>query len=275
MADAYVQLGRFNGMPAADAMQEARNAVRRALELAPNDPLALTTMGWVVRTADWKWREAREYFTRARAAQPGNAAAILALAVLELNLRHYEAALALAQQAVAADPLNAAAHFTLGTVYSMTDRPADAFPVYERAIALAPAAEEYRSHLSLMYARLGRHAEAEAEAKKETNPGYRLVATALSAALRGDQAAALQARAALVANHADDMAGYLTLVCTVLGDQEGSLEWMARSIARRDNGVPWAKCNLWVDRVRQRWGWDETRRDELLRRAGLADDQLN
>ena len=50
----------------------------------------------------------------------------------------------------------------------------------------------------------------------------------------GEQANALQARAALVANHAHDAAGYVSLVCTVIGDQEGSLEWRARSIARRD-----------------------------------------
>jgi TolB-like protein/Flp pilus assembly protein TadD len=269
MADAYVQLGRFNGMPNAEAMGEARKAALRALELAPEEPLALAAMGWVARNADWNWRGARGYFARSLRAQPGNGATLSASAILELNLGRSEAALALARQAVVADPLNAGAHFALATIYNNQGRPADAVPFYRRAIALAPSADEYHCLLATVHAMMGNHDEAQAELSKEPHPGYRLVGLAACAALRGDKTAAARARAELIANHANDFPGYIAEVCAVQGDMEGALEWVERAITARDNSVPWLKNLVWLAPLGENPRWLE-----LLRRVGLADDQL-
>jgi tetratricopeptide (TPR) repeat protein len=269
MADAYVQLGRFNGMPNAEAMGEARKAALRALELAPEEPLALAAMGWVARNADWNWRAARGYFARSLRAQPGNGATLSASAILELNLGRSEAALALARQAVVADPLNAGAHFALATIYNNQGRPADAVPFYRRAIALAPSADEYHCLLATVHAMMGNHDEAQAELSKEPHPGYRLVGLAACAALRGDKTAAARARAELIANHANDFPGYIAEVCAVQGDMEGALEWVERAITARDNSVPWLKNLVWLAPLGENPRWLE-----LLRRVGLADDQL-
>ena len=269
IADAYVQLGRFNGMPNVEAMGEARKAALRALELAPEEPLALAAMGWVARNADWNWRAARGYFARSLRAQPGNGATLSASAVLELNLGRSEAALALARQAVVADPLNAGAHFTLALIYFTQGRLAEAVPAYRRAIALAPSADEYHCQLANLHAMMGNHDEAQAELSKEPHPGYRLVGLATCAALRGDKTAAARARAELIANHANDFPGYIADVCAAQGDMEGALEWVERSITARDNSVPWLKCDVWLAPLGENPRWLE-----LLRRVGLADDQL-
>ncbi len=269
IADAYVQLGRFNGMPALEAMNEARTAARRALEFEPHEPTALAALGWVARTADWNWREARRYFARALAAQPGNSAIISANAILELNLGNTDGALTLAERAVAVDPLNASAYFNLGVVYYMLKRPADALPAYDRAIALAPTAEEYHCHRAVILALLGRHAEARLAWEAEPHPGYRRVAIGHCAALSGDRAEASRALAELIANHADDFPGYISDVCASQGDLTGALDWFDRAISRRDNSVPWFKCDLWHVPLR-----DHPRWLELIRRIGLSDDQL-
>lgn len=266
IADAYVQLARFNGMPALPGMNEARAAARRALELAPDDPVALTAMGWVARTADWNWPEARRYFARALEVQPGSAATLSASAILELNLGQKQEALQLARRAVAADPLNPSAQFTLGVIEYNRGAANLALPLYQRAIALAPTAEEYHCHLAVILALLGRHEEALREIEKEPNEGYRLVAVAHCAALRGDLTTGRAARDALIARHADDFPGYISDVCASLGDTDGALEWFERSIARRDNSVPWFGSSVWQEPLRANPRWQE-----LIRRVGLAE----
>jgi TolB-like protein/predicted Zn-dependent protease len=269
IAESFVQLGRFNGMPALEAMNEARTAARKALELAPENATALVALGWVARTADWNWREARRLFGRALELQPGDAATLSANAILELNLGRNDVALNFARRAVAADPLNASAHFELGVVLYMVGRPAEALPVYQRAIALAPSAEEYYCHLAVILALLGRHDEARAAVEREPNPGYRLIAAAHCAALRGDKAEAARARAELESKYAEDFPGYISDVCASQGDLESALKWFERSIARRDNSTPWFKSDVWHAPLRSDPRWQE-----LIRRVGLADDQL-
>jgi tetratricopeptide (TPR) repeat protein len=245
---------------------EARAAARRALELAPDDPVALTAMGWVARTADWNWPEARRYFARALEVQPGSAATLAASAILELNLGQKQEALQLARRAVAADPLNPSAQFTLGVIEYNRGAADLALPFYQRAIALAPTAEEYHCHLAVILALLGRHEEALREIEKEPNEGYRLVAVAHCAALRGDLSTGRAARDALIARHADDFPGYISDVCASLGDIAGALEWFERSIARRDNSVPWFGSSVWQEPLRSNPRWQE-----LIRRVGLAE----
>ncbi len=269
MAQAYIKLGRFGGMPTAVGIGEARRAAQRALELDPDQPIALSAMGWVQRTVDFDWKGAEKSFQRALALAPEDSQLMCDAAVLYFNIGQVERALALAQKAAELDSLSATAQLILGDLLWQTGRVAEGVRQLPKGIKLAPDAEEFRSHLAVGLAMLKRFAEAEAMADQEPNDGYRLFGRAYIASLRGDRTAAAKATEGLVAKHAQTMTGYIAMIYAVQGNQDEAFVWLERAYLQRDSAISWAKTvphfqNLAAD---PRW-------PAFLRKIGLHDDQL-
>jgi len=94
---------------------------------------------------------------------PACAPALVALAGFDLEKGDVPGAAELARRAVAADPNNAEAHHLLGrALLANGDLQASASEL-EKAKQLAPDSPEVRSHLAMVYAKLGRVQEAKAE----------------------------------------------------------------------------------------------------------------
>ncbi len=104
----------------------------------------------------------REYREELKIA-PAHAPALVALAGFDLEKGDVAGATELARHAVAADPNNAEAHHLLGrALLANRDLQASASEL-EKAKQLAPDSAVVRSHLAMVYAKLGRVQEAKAE----------------------------------------------------------------------------------------------------------------
>jgi tetratricopeptide (TPR) repeat protein len=269
LAQSYIKLSRFGGMPTAEGVREARIAAEKSLALDPDQPVALDALGWVQRTADWDWRGAQKTFQRALALAPENAAILTDAAILYLNVGRTDEALALARKAVDRDPLNAMAQINLGDLLMQSGGNPESIEPMTRGLKLAPGVEEFRAHLAIALAQLKRDAEADALIEHEPNESYRLWGRGIIAGIRGDHAGVSRAREALVARNDATMTGYVAMLLFAEGKDDEAFGWLDRSFRERDSTVCWVKSALYYDPIRNDPRWVE-----FMRKLGLAEDQL-
>ena len=273
-ARAYTQLGRWGGMVPQEAWTAAKAALTPALAADPDSPEALVAQGWLLRTADWKWREAEQAFARALAQRPSDPDVLVSAAVLKTGIGRSEEGQALARRALELDPLNPATQFDLGLIYRFSDRLPEAERQFRRAIELSPSGQRYRTFLALVVAALGRYDEAETLARNETDELSRLFVFGLAAAGRGDRArlreiiAQLEAKGATLGKLGDYYA-YLAGLRGEAGDLDGGMAALDAARAAHDPSIGWIKVNYVVRSLHRHPRWND-----FLRSVGLADDQL-
>ncbi len=273
-ARAYVQLGRWGGMVPREAWVAAKAALAPALAAEPDAPEVLVAQGWLLRTADWKWREAEQAFARALAQRPGDTDVLVSAAVLKTGIGKSEEAHALARRAIELDPLNPTTQFDLGLIYRFSDRLPEAERQLRRAIELSPSGQRYRTFLALVAVGLGRLEEAEELARNEPDELSREFVFGLAAAARGDQARLRKIIAQLDAQRSTlgklgDYNAYLGSLRGAAGDLDGGMAELEAARAARDPSIGWVKVNYIVRSLHPHPRWND-----FLRSLGLADDQL-
>jgi TolB-like protein/Tfp pilus assembly protein PilF len=110
IAEAYVGLAGFGygGMRSTEAIDAARAAARRALEIDPESADAHAALGSVLFFGDWDWDGARGEYDRAVALDPGDPEALHARSLLLMARGDVEAGLADVRRALERDPLSPA-----------------------------------------------------------------------------------------------------------------------------------------------------------------------
>ena len=118
LADAYMLLPEYSATISRElARAKSDAAARRALELDPEIPEVLTSMGWNRLIHDYDWDGAEALLRRALAIEPNNTNALHWLShVLSWQGRHEEA-IALGLQALEVDPLSGTMHTNLSYMY--------------------------------------------------------------------------------------------------------------------------------------------------------------
>ena len=269
LAQVYQRLARFGGLPALEGMREARTAAQRALELDPKQVVGLDALGWVQRTADWDWMEAKKSFQQALQLAPENPVVMVDAAVLYVNIGRVDEGRALARRAVERDPLSATVQFYLGVLLEVSGRFEESLQPITRAIELAPAADEFRTHLARALACAGRLSEAEAIAKQEPNEGYRVAIQSFICFRRGDLVGGTKLRNELIANYSATRTGYIAIGYADTGDRDEAFVWLNRAYDIRDAAIAWSKTGVVLQNLHADPRWPV-----FLRKIGLADDQL-
>jgi TolB-like protein/predicted Zn-dependent protease len=269
IAQSYVRLARFGGLPTAEGMREARLAAQEALSIDPDQPVALDALGWVQRTADWNWKGAQKTFDRALSLAPENSAILTGASILYFNVGRIEEALAFARKAVDRDPLNPMAQINYGDLLINAGQMAEGVGIMRQGLTLAPGAEEFPAHLAVGLARLKRTAEADAMLEQEPSESYRLWGRGIIAGIQGDLPGVARAREALVARRDPTMDGYVAMLFVAEKKPDEAFLWMDRTVRERDSTVCWVKNTSFYDGV-----MGDSRWNDFLRRIGLSDEQL-
>lgn len=137
-----------------------------------------TSKGWAWRLQRWQamaWlllgrtAQAREVFNAMLVRWPGDAYALASRAHLRVQAGEREAAIADLQALVQRQPEAGAAHwFNLAYLLEEADRSAEAEPAFRQALALDPKLDRAWYGLGLALLRLGRHDDAVAALKRNT-----------------------------------------------------------------------------------------------------------
>ena len=145
--------------------ETATQLLRRALEVAPEDPGVLVTLG-LVRDGAGDLDGAIDALARSLAADPNQPVARVNLGIVRAAagddagaVREYEAAIAL-------NPYEAMAYVNLGNLHLRGGNTLQAIAAYERAVAVAPEIAAAHRNLAVALGRAGRFDEALPHARR-------------------------------------------------------------------------------------------------------------
>lgn len=234
---AYIRQMGWAEVGAEKVYTMGRDAVDRALALEPSLADGHVQLAWIKIFHDWDWDGADRALSRARELAPGSASAIRLTGVLANVLGRPRDAIAMYRQALEQDPLSAAAYHSLGLALHTLDDFAGAEEAFRKALELAPQRISTHAQLALIAMAQGRLEEAIAEAKREPEPGYGLLAVAIVEHARQrfeESDAALQR---LIDHHARRCALQIAEVYATRGDTDHAFVWLDRAYEARDVGL--------------------------------------
>jgi TolB-like protein/Tfp pilus assembly protein PilF len=146
-ADAYAGLSAahlnstfFLGVPPAEVVPRAREALGRALEIDPKNALATLTAGWIEMSYDWDWDAALDSHQRALELGPGLNYVHINYSYLLASLGRFEEAYAHARRAEALDPLSLLAREQVGQVLYLARSYDESIAQLEKAREINPLA---------------------------------------------------------------------------------------------------------------------------------------
>ena len=236
LARAYRHQGEYTDNPVAPSYAQARAAAQRALDLMPDLAEAQLELGQI-RMSDWDWKGAEAPLSRALELAPDHAEALIASAMLARIRGRVDAALALAQRAVAVDPLSVDGYRIFASCQLAAGRLAEAEATLRTAIDLGPATGILRSALCGLMLRQGNPAAALATIREEPNEYARLMGTAFACQALGQKAEADAALGLLIERHAHTCAYQIAAVYAYRGEIDLAFEWLERAYVQRDHGL--------------------------------------
>jgi serine/threonine protein kinase/Tfp pilus assembly protein PilF len=264
LSRAHITAGGYGWEPVVEGYRNAREAVKRALELAPDLAEAHVRLCAIQRMHDWNWKGAEESARRALQLAPGSAVALSAAGSLAHQQGRYEEAEGLLQRAVEQDPLSTGVYSALGLLYRSMGRLSDAERAYRKALELSPHRIGSHHILGIILADQGRDAEAVAEANLELAEWGRLTSLAYVHHVAGRRMESDEALRKLEEKHAADSAYQIAAIHSARGEADAAFAWLGRSLEEHDAGLALVKSEPTFRALHgdPRWG-------ALLKRVGL------
>jgi len=254
----------FGGAPVVASYANARAAVQRALELAPDLVEAHIELA-AIRTSDWDWAGADAALARALELAPNDPDALAAAGNLARIRGRYADAITLAERAVELDPLGVDHYLFLGTSLIAAERLDAAERALHTAIDLSPATGVLHGRVARLRLMQRRLDEARSALALEPLEYIRLQVTAMIEHAAGRPRESDRALQALLQGYSDSCAFQVAVVHAFRGEIDAAFEWLDRAYAQRDHGLhsvrePFHLRNLHAD---ARW-------PAFLARMGLA-----
>jgi serine/threonine protein kinase/tetratricopeptide (TPR) repeat protein len=271
LADTYVYMGSQRWLPPQEAYTNAREDLRKALELDPTLAEAHSSLGWMSWRYEWNWSTAEEEFRYALEVDPGyvagqeqlawylawsgrgaEAMAVLAtIAKLDVaysqrtavesgiyyHRRDYKTMVEVSQRFLAHSPDGWPGRYFLAVGYDGLGQESAAVPEYQRAVDLSHGDTDPIAGLAHAYAEMGKRAEAQ---------------KILSDLLR-------QSKKNYVSPY------MIATIYAALGDKETAFNFLEKAYKERSPDIPYfLKADLRLDPLRS-----DPRFQDLMHRVGL------
>ncbi len=233
-----------------EAFDEAQADARHALALAPELAQAHLAQA-VVSSTTFDYRQASVEYERALALAPGNAELLRNSGVFAALMGHADAGLAAARRAVVLDPLARDSHYQLGRALYAAHRYVEAVAAFGDIISLDPGYKSTYGFRGLAYYALGDPESARASC--ETEPDYWLSQWCLSVVYNklGRHADAETVLSKLKAALGDTASYQYATIYAQWGDRAKALEWLETAWRLRDPGLNYLKADPLVDPLRK------------------------
>ena len=231
----------FGGCPPHDGVPAARAAIQRAMQIDPSLPEAHALSGYLAAFYDLDWDAAERHFAFPMAQQVGDAIVRPLYGGFLFMRGHVERAIALAERAIEADPLEVWPRMNLHAYLQGAGRDRDAYAQTKRVLELDPNLVVARVSIAHFHADWGDLAEAVAAARMAhaVGPWYPDAIATLAALLRVggevDEARALHQLLGTGKDCGDARAqAVYYLLC---GDLNTGADWTEKAIAERDHSI--------------------------------------
>jgi serine/threonine protein kinase/tetratricopeptide (TPR) repeat protein len=261
---AFTHLSMGGGLvPPQEALQKAKPAVAKALELDDNLAEAHAVLGWIKASYEWDWAGAEREYKRAIELNPSSQMAHDGYSYYLAWLGRFDEAIAEAKRAFELQPLS---RIGLAAAYAFARRYDDSIREAQRELELFPANPAAHLWLGGGYLFKGRNAEAISECQKlrELEPDVSTAwVSATTYAFAGRKSEAhKELKEYLNAPYVDPwmVAG----IYAGLGEKDKAIEWLERAYKDRSPNICLLKVDQWFDSLRS-----DPRFQDLLRRMNF------
>jgi serine/threonine-protein kinase len=220
-----------------EAIAKARVSAKSALELDPNLAEAHSAQGGILHLVDFNFADAEVELRRAVELAPQNPAATSNLANLMATLGRLDEAVALLQRAIALEPLRSQNHFNLAMYLTALGRYDEAEAALRKAIELQPQSAQNYAWLAQIETLRGNSGPAVELAKQETDPFWRTYALALAQFANGNRVEAEAALKKLIDEDAEDGGSQIAGVYALRKEPEKMFEWLEHAWITHDGGI--------------------------------------
>lgn len=269
LADCYLLLGDYAGVPSNETLPKARVAVDRALQLDDSLCEAHTSLASIYQRL-WRWAEAEEEFKRAISLNPNYPTAHHWFADYYVAKRQFDDALKELKRAQELDPLSPIIGTTTAFVYLLKNNPDSAIEQCRRVIEVDPNFPAAHLYLGWSYLKQEHYKEAIAEFQRTVDSSGRtafyLANLGYCYAVTGRPSDALAILKELEEKHArrEAFGFHLAEVYSGLGDKEQAFAWLERDFQQRNDSLSGITAELGFEVLRS-----DPRYADLVRRMGL------
>ena len=234
-----------------ESFDKAQADARAALSLAPDLTQAHLALANVSERGTLNFTQASEAYERALALAPGNAEGLQLSGQFAAYMGHFDAGVAAARRAVVLDPLARQSHSALGRALYSARRYEEAVVAFAEVISLAPDYKATYGRRGLAYYGLGDLERARASC--ETKPDYWVSQQCLAVIYDklGRHADAEAELSKLKAAQGDTSAYQYATIHAQWGNRAKALEWLETALRLRDPGLVLLKTDPLLDPLRK------------------------
>jgi len=257
-------------IPIDEGYRLARETANRALAIDPENAGAYAVLGRIADAPDLDLAAAARHLERALALEPTNNEILRDAASLARALGRLDEDIALKEYVVVRDPVNPAAHASLGFSYRWASRPDEAIASLRTALSLSPGnifAAQYGIGLAL----LGRgEPEAALEAiEQESSEVFRLVGSSIVYHALEQAAESDAALGELIEKYGQGWAYSIASVLADRGEVDRAFEWLDKAAENRGTGLKYIPIDILFANIH-----DDPRWLPFLESIGKAPEQL-
>ena len=236
---------------ARESFDKAQADAQQALTLAPDLAQGHLALAAVAENGTLDFMQANDEYERALALAPGNAQVLRYSGGFAAVMGHFDAALAATHHAVVLDPLARGSHTALGRALYTARRYEEAVAAFAEALSLDPGFKATYADRGFAYYGLGDLQSARAAC--ETKPDYWSSHWCLSVVYDklGRHADAEAELVKLKAAQSDAAAYQYATIYAQSGNRAKALEWLETALRLRDPGLEFLKTDPLLDPLRQ------------------------
>ena len=230
--------------------EQAEADARRAIALAPELAEAHLALGYALESGLFDFTHAREAFDRATALAPGNVQVLLVTSEFATWMGHTDAAIAAARRAIMLDPLDRRSHSMLGRALYAARRYREAADAHAEAIRVNPEYKPAYGERGLALYGLGdlESARISCESKRNDSIGRQCLAVVYDRLARHVDAEAELTR--MKATDGDASAYEYAGIYAQWGDRPKAIESLDTAMRLRDSGLVLLKTDPLMDPLR-------------------------
>ena len=268
LADSFLLLNQYAGIPSSETLPKARAAADRALQIDDSLAEGHASSAYIYHKL-WRWGEAEAEFKRAISLNPNYSTAHHWFAIYLAIRQQFDDALKEIKRAQELDPLSPVINTTVAEVYLLKNDPDSAIEECKRVIELDPHFPGAHDDLGSAYLKQRRYQEAMTEFQKAIelsggseglpNLGYLYAVT-------GRRSQALRIVKEFEEKHArgETIGLDLAVVYFGLGEKDQAFAWLERDFEQRDASLPFITYISYAEIPRS-----DPRYADLVRRMGL------
>jgi serine/threonine-protein kinase len=268
LADCYMLLEQYAGIPSSETAPKAKAAAERALAIDDSLAEAHTSLAFYYHQS-WRWEESEKEFKRAISLNPNYPTTHHWYQILLRTLGREDEALAEIKRAQELDPLSPVFEVNIGMLYITKGDLDSAMEHSSRLVQLDPNFPLAHEISGMVYLKQRRYVEAIAEFQQNVaidRTAYSLSYLGHAYGMSGRRNEALAALKELEGkyNKRESLAQYVAAVYAGLGDKDQAFAWLEKGFQDKSGLLDFVITEVNFDPLRS-----DPRYADLLRRMGL------